>query len=418
MYCSKCGTKAIDGALFCQKCGAKLVRDNGGEQGQRTIVQQESKEAPIPSVEPISRSEQKSVREEEPVLENESNQVSVPESIEMPVCQTEPVIEMMQKEEALEEPLSVSEDNEDIYALLEENIDKCPIARSAKRVKKGVRLRGKIFSHFVRLSSVRADQIRMKSILAIPFSVLYGLLICLFCILAWMILAEIMKYGSICIEYYHGIFFALCFLSMGAVLLIHSFAGCKEKDEDEVCNVLGFPTDGTPINGELLFGGTEYYAYDGLLLYFDNQTDTVARVSAQSDFVKINGEALDKNRTELISLLGQPTYEGFYYDESGEFSDCYYMQYTLYEKGVILDIEMPDLTESADSVTIYEYKDGPEDDGYESYDDIPNLGYGLEWVEAPYITTDELGFNVINGVIENTSAYTKGTVLIYFDFMT
>lgn len=28
MFCSKCGTKAIDGADFCQKCGARLVKDD------------------------------------------------------------------------------------------------------------------------------------------------------------------------------------------------------------------------------------------------------------------------------------------------------------------------------------------------------------------------------------------------------
>lgn len=27
MFCSKCGTKALDGAEFCQKCGAKLIVD-------------------------------------------------------------------------------------------------------------------------------------------------------------------------------------------------------------------------------------------------------------------------------------------------------------------------------------------------------------------------------------------------------
>lgn len=36
MYCSKCGTKAIDGALFCQKCGAKLVRDSEREVTNQT----------------------------------------------------------------------------------------------------------------------------------------------------------------------------------------------------------------------------------------------------------------------------------------------------------------------------------------------------------------------------------------------
>lgn len=31
MYCSKCGAKAMDGAVFCKKCGAKLVQENHPE---------------------------------------------------------------------------------------------------------------------------------------------------------------------------------------------------------------------------------------------------------------------------------------------------------------------------------------------------------------------------------------------------
>lgn len=32
MFCTKCGTKALDGALFCQKCGAKLIVDTSAAQ--------------------------------------------------------------------------------------------------------------------------------------------------------------------------------------------------------------------------------------------------------------------------------------------------------------------------------------------------------------------------------------------------
>lgn len=31
MYCSKCGAKAMDGAVFCEKCGAKLVQEDHSE---------------------------------------------------------------------------------------------------------------------------------------------------------------------------------------------------------------------------------------------------------------------------------------------------------------------------------------------------------------------------------------------------
>lgn len=54
--------------------------------------------------------------------------------------------------------------------------------------------------------------------------------------------------------------------------------------------------------------------------------------------------------------------------------------------------------------------------GYEGDEDYTSdLGYGLFWVEMPYITTDEFGFKRINGVIENRSGYTKDWITVYFD---
>jgi len=65
--------------------------------------------------------------------------------------------------------------------------------------------------------------------------------------------------------------------------------GLLNKSKDEVCNAFGFPASGTPVNGELLFGGTEYYSYTGLVLYFDNRTDTVAAISVRPGLVKLSG---------------------------------------------------------------------------------------------------------------------------------
>lgn len=862
MYCSKCGTKAIDDAAFCQKCGAKLIRDNEEVQEPVSVSVQESVKRSAASVGISSVSEQKSAKDDA-VLKSEPIQVSSQEPIKKSTVPVEAIIKTTRKEDIPKKPSSTLGSDADIYELLKENIDRCPAIKSAKQVKKGVRLRGRLYIHTVRLVTVHTVQARIKSILAFPLSMLYGLLVGLLCAIGVVVLQELVKYGSICIEYYHGILFSLCCLAMGAIALIHAFVGCKEKgvveiyvrealktkqiylskkkwistskikfveavvlivasivvlpfslpnlmdsleypdellfddlpatrflemtqediesevgesvsmpqnmitnddyynyyhgiehvvyskktgkviyvqleasrcscngitlgksskqvldilskrypgsyysygiygsihngfyydgtyfgeipsseeiltqmefednrdsyccfiplqaygeeyydsswsldvrekqdykidlitavwknrddldgvynvclytdewietvntaavpseqnytsdssnmgevlydgipvsqffvlsadelveslgtpidydeytlvyddiefrldngkvtsaesfslgkfmvngddlekgrdelaallgkpsgegegssgyqlefsledceivlavDEvawriwltqpqyqnnnygnltqddpskatdtaesgnegdiygengkvdlrygeispinllhkstDEVRGILGYPTDGTPVNGELLFGGTEYYVYDGLVLYFDNRRDTVARISVQPDLVKSNGETLDKNRTELIDLLGRPTYEGYYHDEMGELDDYYYLQYTLYQAAVIIDIEMPDQDGTAYTVTIYEYDDGPADDYWEEpYDGSSvNLGYGFEWVEMPYADVDQLGFDVIKGAIENKSGSTQNTVLIYFN---
>ncbi len=175
-----------------------------------------------------------------------------------------------------------------------------------------------------------------------------------------------------------------------------------DKSKDEVGNILGVPASGTPITGELLFGGTEYYGYDGLTLYFDCQTNTVDSISVLPALVKINGVTLNKNRAELTGLLGEPDYEDYYYDESGEFDNFYYLRYAMYDAGIIFDLEMPDADGMADFVNIYRYKDdsddgwdGDDDDplGYEWYGDnegASDLGYGLSWIEMPYTSTDKV----------------------------
>lgn len=864
MFCSKCGAKAVDGAVFCQKCGEKLIQSHGEKREPFPVSIQEPAAMSIPSEGTSSEPEQKSAKKEESVLKDEPRQVSLPELVKTSTVPAEAIIKTTQKADIPKEAPSTLERDAEIYTLLKENIDKCPSIKSAKKVKKGVRLRGRIYDHTVRLATVHTVQARIRSILAFPFSILYGLLAGLICTIGVVILQELVKYGSICIEYYHGMLFAFCCLVMGAVGLIHTFVGRKEKsavaayvretveprhislfirkgadmpkiriavagvlgligiivvlfnlpdpieypdellfgglpvtrfldmtqkdfesefgeakwinqntttgddyynysydgfegighviyskengkviyiqfdaiyctynrkklnksldrvldilserykgdnsfgvygsihngfycydgvyfgetptaeeilaqqefedgrdynyrfvpltvfgevyydaswslngrekqdykidlitavwknrddldgvynvclytdewietvntaavpseqnytsdssnmgevlydgipvsqffvlsadelveslgtpidydeytlvyddiefrldngkvtsaesfslgkfmvngddlekgrdelaallgkpsgegegssgyqlefsledceivlavDEvawriwltqpqyqnnnygnltqddpskatdtaesgnegdiygengkvdlrygeispinllhkstDEVRGILGYPTDGTPVNGELLFGGTEYYVYDGLVLYFDNRRDTVARISVQPDLVKSNGETLDKNRTELIDLLGRPTYEGYYHDEMGELDDYYYLQYTLYQAAVIIDIEMPDQDGTAYTVTIYEYDDGPADDYWEEpYDGSSvNLGYGFEWVEMPYADVDQLGFDVIKGAIENKSGSTQNTVLIYFN---
>ena len=264
MFCSNCGTKAIDGAVFCQKCGAKLNQENRGEREPVPVPKQESGEKSITAVRITSESEQKSVKKEgmlvekepmqivsskpiktstapigtkevpvpEPVaistVSNESPQIPSSESAEAPVPSVEPAMETVR--DINEEELSSMPGNDaDVYTLLKENTDKCPVIKSAKQFKKGVRLHGRIYRHTVRLVNVHTVQARIRSILAFPFSILYVLLAGLFCTTGVVVLQELVKYGSICVEYYHGILFSLCCLAMGAIIFIHSFVGRKEK---------------------------------------------------------------------------------------------------------------------------------------------------------------------------------------------
>lgn len=32
MFCSQCGIKVVEGAVFCQRCGARLPVDDDGQQ--------------------------------------------------------------------------------------------------------------------------------------------------------------------------------------------------------------------------------------------------------------------------------------------------------------------------------------------------------------------------------------------------
>ena len=227
MFCSKCGTKAIDGAVFCQKCGAKLIQSHGEKREPFPVSIQEPAAKSIPSEGTSSEPEQKSAKEEESVLKEEPRQVSLPELIKTSTVPPEAIIKTTQKADIPKEAPSTSERDAEIYALLKENIDKCPSIKSTKKAKKGVRLRGRIYCHTVRLATVHTVQARIRSILAFPFSILYGLLAGLICTIGVVILQELVKYGSICIEYYHGVLFAFCCLVMGAVGLIHTFVGRK-----------------------------------------------------------------------------------------------------------------------------------------------------------------------------------------------
>lgn len=66
MFCSKCGTKALDGALFCQKCGAKLIVDTSAAQTvpEAPAVQPMSE---VPAAQTVAKTPDNSARQSGPV---------------------------------------------------------------------------------------------------------------------------------------------------------------------------------------------------------------------------------------------------------------------------------------------------------------------------------------------------------------
>lgn len=203
MFCSKCGAKVTEDAAFCEKCGTRLTQNSMEAHPTVAFPAQESEEISVVSATATSKPGWKTVKDRETKITQEAD--------------------------IHEEASSISEGDADIYAILKENIGICPAIKSAKQVKKGVRLCGKVYSYFVKFVKEHTDQVRMKSMLAFPFSILYWVLGGLLCCIIGMLLTDFMKYGSNCIEYNHGILFAICCLVAGAAAFTHSFAGHKEK---------------------------------------------------------------------------------------------------------------------------------------------------------------------------------------------
>lgn len=217
MFCQKCGAKAIEGAGFCQKCGAKLVKDEEIQNNPEPMTEPVPKpaETPTPPVEPVS-----------------PPSGTPPQSEQMPE-QTPPSKDVDQQ---VEDHADIHNDNNangndtDIYALLKGNIGVCSALKSAKRTKKGARLYGKTYRYTVKPDKASATQVKVRSVLSFPFSILYWLLAGALIFTVGLILQELIKYrDGIVLEYYHYPLFSLCCLVAGAVMLIHSFVGRKEK---------------------------------------------------------------------------------------------------------------------------------------------------------------------------------------------
>lgn len=221
MFCSKCGTKAIEGAAFCQKCGARLIKDDTEKQVSADL-------AATPSAETIESQNRHTASI--PVIAQKPNQIieATPPVVTTP--ETTPMdksFPKLDRESATPEPASsLSTTSADIYSLLKSNIGLCPEIKSVKQVKNGVLVRGKIYQHGVRVKDGKAG---IGSMPAFPFSILYWLFGGLLCYMASGIGWNLVEYGSIYLEDYYAPLFAFTLWIVGLTLIIHTFCGHKEK---------------------------------------------------------------------------------------------------------------------------------------------------------------------------------------------
>lgn len=230
MYCSKCGTKAIEGAAFCQKCGAKLIQNHREAQEPVTVSVQESVKKPAASVRAGSESEQKSAKDDA-VLKSEPIKVSSPEPIKTSTVPVEAIMKTTQKTDIHEETHSAPENDKDIYTLLKEKIDKCPTIKSVKQVKMGICFRGKIYNHIVGLAS---GQARITPAMAFPYSILERLPAGVLAYIASCIGWDYAEYGSIYFEDY-ALPFALCLFTAGLLIAFIPYIGRREKASVREC---------------------------------------------------------------------------------------------------------------------------------------------------------------------------------------
>lgn len=118
------------------------------------------------------------------------------------------------------------------------------------------------------------------------------------------------------------------------------------------------PTYGTNINGDY-YEGAPYEGYDGLILIYDEYY-FVAWAEASPDAILVNGKTLDKNRDELVGILGTPIDEGDSYDGL-EDEYRYTMEYVLQDdEGDFYHVmfSMPSANGAAQSITFGLYDDG------------------------------------------------------------
>lgn len=116
-----------------------------------------------------------------------------------------------------------------------------------------------------------------------------------------------------------------------------------------------YPILGTPVEGPMVYEGTEYYAYDGI--EFSGEAGYVDYMRGDASRLTVNGTTLEKDRAGIIAIFGEPVLEeempGF--EEDG-IAGYYVMEYMLQEYWCVLRIELPDADGIANSVTLSWYE--------------------------------------------------------------
>lgn len=113
------------------------------------------------------------------------------------------------------------------------------------------------------------------------------------------------------------------------------------------------PIRGTDTTGDYYLGGY-YIGFEGLDLIFGDYDCTEWAV-ADPFYIEVNGQTLNKNRDELVRILGTPDNEGEMYDEMSEITE-YTMEYTFtdqYEDEYTFMFILPDMHSESTDIIIY-----------------------------------------------------------------
>ncbi len=122
------------------------------------------------------------------------------------------------------------------------------------------------------------------------------------------------------------------------------------RSSSELMASLGAPLPESTVDVSLYSGyGYECYAYDGITFIMNPSWGKVETIIALPDKLSLYGETLDKNRDELVALLGKPLYEGEMAGEGG-----YYINYGVADDayGIYYDLSIELLSPEEDAFVI------------------------------------------------------------------
>lgn len=85
--------------------------------------------------------------------------------------------------------------------------------------------------------------------------------------------------------------------------------------KDDIYNDFGPPSYGTDVDGRVYATGN-YMGYSGIDFIYDENIGTIKQITGRAKMFTYKGVTLDKNRDELVELLGTPSYEKPINDET------------------------------------------------------------------------------------------------------